>query len=60
MEAPFQTLSKEFYVYPNRFQNFFGPLVTMCLPYFLFLNKSVYYDFPVLGLQLFVGDMRDE
>lgn len=33
------------YVHPNRLQNFFGPVITVCLLYSLFLNSSVYYDF---------------
>lgn len=47
------------YVYQNRFTSFFGLIITVCLPYSLFLDKRVYYDFLVPVLQLYVEDMRE-
>lgn len=43
------------YVYPNRFQSFFSPGITVCLPYSLVSNGSGNSDFPVPGSPLYGG-----
>ena len=47
------------YIYHIELQNFFGLVFTMCLPYSLFLNGNVYYDFSSSWLTIVRWDMRE-